>query len=151
MKPASEPPDGSGMDPLPLDTDPRDRRRSLRHAVAPMYHGVSIGRTAAPVAEEATTPDPDGHVYDLSVDGARLEVDDIIDPGESVALRLHLPGGDDVAVEGRIVRSFAPEDDPAARRVAVQFTHYRSDTDQRRLARYLGQLPGPRRGLARAA
>ena len=62
------------------------RREFDRIRVQPMYTAVtaSTGPQDSPVLRL-------GHVYDISESGVRIELDDALDPGETVSLHLDLP------------------------------------------------------------
>lgn len=116
-----------------MSPDPADRRRATRHRLDAACHGVTARHAAAP--NETT----EGHVYDLSTSGARIELDDAVAEGSEFELALHLPGlAADVDVLARVVRVYDAEDDPGACRLAVAFTKYRSEADRRRLAGWFG-------------
>ena len=79
-----------------------------------------------------------GHVYDISADGVRIELDEALLPGESVALCLHLPGArDSVEASASVVWVHDDADDPGPRRMALRFTAFGNNADQRRLIGYI--------------
>lgn len=93
-----------------------------------------------------------GHAYNLSLGGAQIELDDRIDPGAKIAVRIHLPrrfdqplgltddGGGDVHAIGKVVWAAEPDpDEPGASRMAVAFTRFVRPVDWPRLRRYLNQ------------
>jgi hypothetical protein len=81
----------------------------------------------------------EGHAYDVSESGVRIELDEPIQPGERVAVCLRLPGeNSNVFAVGRVVWLHDELDDPGARRMAVRFTRFLTDTDRVRLLAYLG-------------
>jgi c-di-GMP-binding flagellar brake protein YcgR len=111
-----------------------NRRRHERFRVRPMYTAVTVQRI-----EGMSLTTFEGHAYDLSESGARIDVDEPLTVGERIAVCLHLPGeAASIFASGRVVRVFDVEDDPAARRVGVQFTRFLHEEDRTRLIRYLG-------------
>ena len=117
-----------------------DRRQFARFACPPMYTPVRAraGRGMSIVVQE-------GHVYDISEGGVRLELDEPLDIGAAVDLEIELPGGlGTVNVTGRIVRVFDAADDPGPRRMAVQFERFRSSQEKTRLASAFGSGLLPR-------
>jgi Tfp pilus assembly protein PilZ len=113
---------------------PINRRRHERFRVRPMYTAVMVQRI-----DGMSMTTFEGHAYDLSESGARIDVDETLSIGERIAMCLTLPGeAASIFVAGRVVRVFDVEDDPAARRVGVQFTRFLHEGDRARLMRYLG-------------
>jgi len=83
-------------------SDMTDRRRFLRYLLPSMYTAVSARR----LDEEDFTLH--GHAYDISVGGLRFELDEAIEPGTQIALRIELPGADQLRLaEARPVYVFA--------------------------------------------
>ena len=118
-----------------------NRRGHERFTLPPMHSGVTVVRAGDDVGEEMT-----GHAYDVSEGGIRFELDQALEPGESVTLGLDLPGDGTVGVSGRVVWLTQGEDDPGPRRMALAIDSYVTDGDRVRLVRYLGNG-----GLRRAA
>ena len=103
-----------------------------------MYTAVTACRKSAGAGEE---PKLHGHVYDLSRSGVRIELDVPLDPGESVALLLDLPGaGAEVEASASVVWVNDALDDPGPRRMALWFTEFARDADRDRLTQYLGTV-----------
>ncbi len=122
-------------------SDSIDRRAYERFTLMPMYTSVEAKRLSDGVAEEIA-----GHAYDISEAGARIELDQALEPGESIAVDLTLPGASStVSASADVVWVNDVTDDPGPRRMALRFTNFRSDEDHDRLRRYLGS------GLVRRA
>jgi Tfp pilus assembly protein PilZ len=118
-----------------------NRRRFERHRLSPMYSSV-IARPADP-----SQPQLEGHIYDISEGGARIELDQPLTVGETVAVDLDLPGTDEpISAAGDVVWVNDDQDDPGPRRMAVRFRRFDSAADRLRLLVYLGE-----RGLQAAA
>lgn len=67
--------------------DPSDRRAHTRFPLKPMYSGIEVK-----LASSAENSEPyEGHAYDISRGGVSFELDDIIEPGTPILLRLTLP------------------------------------------------------------
>lgn len=110
-----------------------ERRRHERHRLEPMYTAVSIQRVEGMVVQTM-----EGHAYDISLGGARIELDEPMNAGDRVALSLRLPGElTCVYVCGRVIWVNDDDDDPGPRRLAVQFTRFLTDDDRTRLLRYM--------------
>src|SRR5688500_4697936 len=94
-----------------------ERRRHPRFNLAPMYSGVQAHRASGDGHDSA-----DGHAYNISEGGIRIELDHRFEIGERVKLDIALPGAfEEVHVSGKVVWILRSDDDPAARRMAVQF------------------------------
>lgn len=116
-------------------------RRAPRVTLEPMYNGATVHLTVGDTIWEA-----EGHVYDLSLVGARLEVDEALTPGQPITIALHLPGSaGNVNVAGTVVRSYSPLDDPGPRRVGVRFDQFLSPGHEARLRVHLGESAPPQR------
>jgi Tfp pilus assembly protein PilZ len=114
-------------------TPATERRRHERLTLEPMYTAVTIQRIEGMVVRTM-----DGHAYDISLGGARIEVDEPMNVGDRIALSLRLPGElTCVYVCGRVVWVNDDVDDPGPRRLAVQFTRFLTDDDRTRLLRYM--------------
>jgi c-di-GMP-binding flagellar brake protein YcgR len=106
------------------------RRGHERLRLAPMYSAVSASR------DRATTLH--GHVYDISAGGVRIELDEPLDPGESVALSLDLPGTTQlVEADASVVWCHDEQDDPGPRRMALRFIEFPKEGHRQRLAEFL--------------
>lgn len=113
---------------MQTQTAPRimDRRQHERFLLPPMYTPVTI-RRARGLAIEVL----DGHAYDISESGVRLEVDEPLETGEEVHARIEFPaGGGAFAAWAEVVRVYDAEDDPAARRAALHFRKFPSPVDR---------------------
>ncbi len=104
----------------------------------PMYTAV----TACP-SDRGDDLRLEGHVYDISMGGVRIELDQPLDPGEVVALRLALPGAPSVVeASGSVVWVHDEHDDPGPRRMALQFTGFPNTADRDRLGDYIDREGG---------
>ena len=111
-----------------------DRRTHQRFTLMPMYTTVEARRLVADVDQALL-----GHAYDISETGVRIELDEALEPGESIAVHLTLPGAtSSVAASADVVWVNDEMDDPGPRRMALRFTKFRSDQDHDCLLRYLG-------------
>lgn len=111
-----------------------DQRQYERFTLAPMYSSVTAWRVDSEEVKELH-----GHAYDVSEAGVRFELDEAIDLGESITVDLSLPGTQTaVGATGDVVWVNDETDDPGPRRLAIQFTEFRSDKDRFRLLDYLG-------------
>ncbi len=119
-----------------------DRRRHERMPLPAMYCLVE----ARSVTGRGSSGDgQEGHIYDLSVGGARIDLDAPPAPGSELELKLHLPAaGAAVSVRGTVARLFGAEDDPICPRVGVRFDRFDDPADETRLRRFLGE-PRPER------
>lgn len=107
-----------------------DRRRHARFTVDPMYSSVVVTRGGRR---------EDGHVYDVSLGGMRLELDRPMPAGAEVDVEVHLPGcAEAIAARARVVRVYSAIDDPGPRRIAVEFESFEAGA-RATLERYLGQ------------
>ena len=114
----------------PMPTRP-NRRRAERFTVEPMNSSVSVthkGREAG-----------DGHVYEVSLGGVRLELDEALPKSAPVELEINLPGcTESIAALGRVVEVFDVSDDPGPRRMVVEFQSFKAGAEAT-LERYLAQ------------
>mgnify|MGYP006278689349 CR=1 FL=1 len=111
-----------------------ERRRFNRIEVEAAYTAVRVQRVSRMKMQVL-----DGHAYDLSEGGLRLETDEPLAPGEHVALSVDLPGERSVFASGRVVRVFDADEDPGPRRAAIEFRHFLTGQDRSRLQGYLRQ------------
>jgi hypothetical protein len=65
--------------------NPSDRRSDTRFPLKPMYSGIEVKLTG----EGDTTYE--GHAYDISRSGVNFELDQAIEPGTRIYLKLTLP------------------------------------------------------------
>ena len=118
-----------------------DRRRFERYALPPMYSPVTIQRGCGMVLRTL-----EGHAYDISEGGLRIELDTALEPAEPVTFAVELPyGGGVISGSGTVVWVHDAEDDPGPRRCAIAVRVFQSGDDHQRLVRYL------RDGLLRRA
>ena len=111
-----------------------DLRKHERFRLEPMYTSVSVQ-----CSDRGSHRTLEGHAYDVSESGVRIELDEPIEPGARVAVCLRLPGENaNVFAAGRVVWLHDEMDDPGARRMAIRFTRFLTDTDRIRLLNYLG-------------
>ncbi len=116
----------------------KKRRGHQRIRVQPMYTAV----TACPSNRDSALR-LEGHVYDISKGGVRIELDEALDPGEVVALRLALPGAASVVeASASVVWVHDEPDDPGPRRMALQFTGFPNTADRDRLGDYIDREGG---------
>ena len=81
----------------------------------------------------------EGHAYDLSHSGLRIELDSVLPVGTPVELELHMPGlGSAIHLVGNVKRVFDEIDDPGPRRMGVH-AQGRAPQDTERLQRLLDQ------------
>lgn len=115
-----------------------DRRVYPRFRLSPMYTAVT-----AQVAGEEDVRTLEGHAYDISEGGIRVELDEPVDRGQQMSLFLGLPGQTaEILATGRVIWVNDAADDPGPRRMAVQFIEFLSDEDRRRLREFLGATHG---------
>ncbi len=116
------------------------RREFDRIRVQPMYTAVTActGAQDNPLRLQ-------GHVYDISESGVRIELDDALEPGQIVTLQLDLPGAA-AAVEAAasVVWVHDDQDDPGPRRMALKFTEFQNRSDRNRLVDYIDRERGRR-------
>ena len=111
-----------------------DKRQHQRFILAPMYSSVIARLVGGEEVRELH-----GHAYDVSEAGVRFELDEAINPGESITVYLTLPGTQSsVGATGDVIWVNDETYDPGPRRLAIQFTDFRSDEDRFRLLNYLG-------------
>ena len=81
----------------------------------------------------------EGHAYDLSEGGVRIELDAALPIGTPVELAIHMPGlGSPLRLVGKVARLFDEIDDPGPRRMGVN-ARAATDADKARLERLLDQ------------
>ncbi|MHC4142039.1 MAG: PilZ domain-containing protein [Planctomycetota bacterium] len=115
-------------------TDPT-RRDCRRYRVPAAYTAVTARRGQAAVSQLQ------GHVYDISASGVRIELDEALHPGECVVLSLDLPGARTrVSASASVVWINDTQDDPGPRRMALRFTSFSDRGDRDRLIDYLGTV-----------
>ena len=110
-----------------------NRRRHERFTVPPMYSSVT-----AELPDGAEAVAVHGHVYDVSETGVRIELDEPLEAGQIIALRISLPCSDaQVRASGHVVWINSRDDDPGPRRMALRFTDFQTESDRDRLISYL--------------
>ena len=107
---------------------PSDRRAHERFALKPMYSAIEVKLDAE------TAAGLQGHAYDISRGGVSFELDEGIEPGTPVLVKLTLPEwllgltdgqDDDAAVHVRGTVVWNDDDDvPGPVRMAVVFTAF---------------------------
>ena len=115
-----------------------DRRTHTRYALPSMYTTVSV-------VDENGTVIREGHVYDISEGGMRFELDDALEPGSTVIVRIDLPGHNTEHVNATCNILWVEEEDlelPGPVRMACCFA---SVEDEHKLA---GMLTSGRYHLA---
>ncbi len=122
--------------------NPVDRRRHPRFAVNAAYTSARLRRQR----DDAFTLD--GHVWDISEGGVRLECDEPIDPGTPVAVQIDLPSvgefSDDVDGPGRAVFVignvvWCDIEEPGPAQLAIAITRFAREGDKSRLMRRLAR------------
>ncbi len=110
-----------------------ERRVHPRRSVSAMYSLVEakpLGGTGLPCS---------GHVYDVSLGGVRVELDEHVAPGTELELALHLPSEPGaIRARGTVTRVYDADDDPVCRRAGVRFERFDDASDELRLRRFLG-------------
>ncbi|MCC5830277.1 MAG: PilZ domain-containing protein [Phycisphaeraceae bacterium] len=111
-----------------------DRRQADRMQLPAPYTAVEVRPVEADAAEF------EGHLYDLSQTGLRLEIDEDLPIGTMVRLRMVLPGRQPVSVRarGEVVRCHDDELSGPIR-LGIHFERFETHTDRRRLMSYLRQ------------
>jgi len=115
-----------------------DRRQHVRYEVPPMYTRITV----RPLDSEEFLWD--GHAYDVSEGGVRFELDEPIEPGTEVAVRIDLPATlGERRTDRRSAFAFAnvvwleEEDLPGPVRMAAVFTRFPREGDKELLMRRL--------------
>jgi hypothetical protein len=110
-----------------------DRRATPRVTLPPMYTSVLVHRN-----RDMTIETLDGHAYDVSEGGARVELDEALPPGEPVSVAIRLPGGaGEIVASGVVAWANDREDDPGPCRMALRFTRFFAERDRARLVRHV--------------
>jgi hypothetical protein len=78
-----------------------------------------------------------GFVYDISASGMHFELDDQIDSGTALEVRITLPGSapTTLSATGTVVRTH--DDEPGPVRMGLHFDDFRTENDRKRLVQYL--------------
>ncbi len=121
-----------------------ERRRHDRFVVPPMYTPICAGPLDGPEGEFPW----EGHAYDVSEGGAQFELDHLLARGETVRLRIELPGlglssrqiisggAAPIVIHANVVW-LEDEDEPAPFRMAAIFTRFLHERDRQRLTNRL--------------
>lgn len=81
----------------------------------------------------------EGHAYDISESGIRVELDAALPVGTPVDVSIQFPGcGAAIHLVGKVARLFDEIDDPGPRRMGLH-VHAATEADERRLTRLLDQ------------
>ena len=114
-----------------------ERRVHPRQRLLPGYAAVYVQ-----IVEGGEARILDGHVYDVSEGGVRIELDEAPAIGTDVSLCLQLPGADGgIFATARIVRHFDDSDEPGPRRMALSFRRFLNAKDRTRLRHVLHAPP----------
>lgn len=81
----------------------------------------------------------EGHAYDISQDGLRIELDSELPVGTPVDIEIHMPGMSALRLVGEVVRVFDEIDDPGPRRMGVRVSRGATPGDMARFERLLSQ------------
>ena len=115
-----------------------ERRVHPRQRLLPGYAAVYVQ-----IVEDGKARILDGHVYDVSEGGVRIELDEAPAIGTYVSVCLQLPGAEGgIFATGRIVRHFDDSDEPGPRRMALAFRRFLGTKDRTRLRQVLHAPPG---------
>lgn len=116
---------------------PTNRRRYERFRVNPGYTSMALRRHP-----DESVFTFEGHVYDISEGGLCFELDQPVEPGTTVSVRLDLPPSRDdigpgraVFVTGNVV--WCDDDELGASRMAMAVTRFDRAGDKERLIRTL--------------
>jgi len=120
-----------------MNTNPTNRRQHERFRVNPGYTSMALRRHP-----DETDFGFEGHVYDISEGGICFELDQPVEPGSTVSVRLDLPPTLDTTGPGRAVFLtgnvvWCDEDELGACRMAMAVTRYDRAGDKERLIRSL--------------
>ncbi len=116
-----------------------DRRQHVRYELPPMYTRLML----RPLDREDFIWD--GHAYDVSEGGVRFELDEGVEPGTAVAIRLDLPAalgdhrGDLYSVFAYANVVWLEDDEPGPVRMAAVFTGFEREGDQELLTKRLAR------------
>jgi hypothetical protein len=114
-----------------------ERRVTARFALRPDVSRVVVHNDGAPM---------EGHVYNLSATGIRLELDEALAVGKQVEVDFFFAGIlKAIHFTGVVTRVFDEIDDPGPRRMGIEIQSFASDTDELRMSALiesasLGQL-----------
>lgn len=118
---------------------PADRRVQPRYTLPAMYTAIAVR------PGDSDRFQFEGHAYDLSLSGVRFELDEPLQPGTLIGVRLDLPGfarfGGDA--DAKPIYALAnvvwieDEDQPGPYRMAAVFSRFAMHDDEDRLSRAL--------------
>ena len=114
-----------------------ERRVTERFALRPDVSRVVVHSDGAP---------KEGHVYNLSATGIRLELDEALAVGKQVEVDFFFAGIlKAIHFTGVVTRVFDEIDDPGPRRMGIEIQNFASDSDELRMSALiesasLGQL-----------
>lgn len=114
-----------------------NRRIGPRYVLPVAYTPIAVRM----LDEEVFTME--GHAYDISAGGVQFELDQGIEPGTRVAVRIHLPTRVGDIGPGRAVFAFGnvvwnDDEDVGPVRLAVAFTSFARTGDEERLMQQIG-------------
>lgn len=119
-----------------MTTATTDRRNAERFRLETALVFVVVGA-------HGDTPETkghfEGHAYDISDSGIRVELDAALPVGTPVDVSMQFPGcGAAIRLVGTVARLFDEIDDPGPRRMGLH-AHAATEADARRLSRLLDQ------------
>jgi hypothetical protein len=117
---------------MPSRKPARDSRQSPRLHLPPMY---TVIRVRPQGAQKFVWT---GHIYDISAEGMRFELDEPLPEGAAVEVRAMLPGtvATTVCGAGHIVRRHDDDADPGPVRMGFAFDHL-APSHRRRLEGFI--------------
>jgi hypothetical protein len=119
-----------------LTTATTDRRNAERFRLETALVFVVVG---AHGNSPETKGHFEGHAYDISDSGIRVELDAALPVGTPVEVSMQFPGcGAPIRLVGKVARLFDEIDDPGPRRMGLH-AHGATEADERRLSRLLDQ------------
>ncbi len=111
-----------------------NQRAFERFSLPPMYSPITVQRGNGGPAQMLR-----GHAYDISEGGARVELDEALDAGESIEIVVSLPGSSRaLKAKAQVAWIAEADDDPGPRRVGFRFDGFATPTDRHALLEYLG-------------
>lgn len=111
-----------------------NQRAFERFRLPPMYTPITVQRGEGETAQVVR-----GHAYDISEGGARVELDDAPDVGESLEIAVSLPGSSRaLKAKAQVAWIAEADDDPGPRRVGFRFDGFATPMDRDALLEYLG-------------
>lgn len=119
-----------------MTTETVNRRNAERFKLGTALVAVVVGahgRTAE------TKGFFEGHAYDVSHDGIRIELDSTLPVGTPVEVEMHMPGMAAMRLIGEVARVFDEIDDPGPRRMGIHVVRGASAADMSRFERLLEQ------------